>query len=341
MASSCALASRASAAGGAIAPPNPSQAPPVGPNGIYGNGGGGPDLHHVNPTPQQQASINQKIAERASWFVHNPVPAASQPSPDYPGSGGWWYANNWKLAPEPDTYNNYGANNSGGWIYNATRTNLYNNPNVHNPRTDWWGFYFDLCGPGSTTFITHTWQPSSVDNYSNNTGDGENLYSGPNNTYGWGNGWYGFLYQAAYWEINYDGGSLAWSAGYSQEQSFLNNNQSANVFTADQASNGTLTEAGFKYDLDWDLHQHGGATFTAVDTNGLKNWNYGGNVSHYISANGWNPNSSYQLTYADTADQHPAGQSTGTTYGESQATDGHSFYTNAVLGYHSDKVVMW
>lgn len=60
-------------------------------------------------------------------------------------SGNWYYANNYVLKPEPNTYDSYGSINGwgGGWIFNATHTNLSPSPSV-NPRNDTWNFYFDL-----------------------------------------------------------------------------------------------------------------------------------------------------------------------------------------------------
>jgi len=247
-------------------------------------------------------------------------------------SNGYWLANNYLLKPEPDSKNDYGNGYGGHWILNATHTDQ-SNPAAVNPRTDWNGFYYDLCGPGSTTFIAHTWEPSAVSNYSNSYGDGENLSS--NGVYGWGWGWYGFLYEAAYWEMKYSGGGVPWGTYWWKEKQFLNNNQASNYFIADPQDFGRsyLTEKNFKSDLDYDLHLHGGATMAAVDTAGLNNWS-GAHVDHFLSVNGWNPGSSW-VAYADTADQSYPGPTFGNFY-EAEST----FYVNAVRGPYSEQLVL-
>lgn len=324
--------------------------------GVAPGGDGFSDPADAAPlTAQQQSILGAKNAGRAAWEAAysgqipgsaqtGPVVASSAQRPSGAGgvtpgyqSGNWYYANNWKESPEPDPSDNYGSGYGGGWIFNATKTNR--TPSGHNPRYDTGngGFYWDLCGPGSTTFITHTWQPSAVDSYSNNVGDGEGLSS--NGVYGWGSGWYGFLCEAAYWEMQWVGkNNQNWGTAWQSEQSFLNNNQSQNYFASETAP----SNSDFKYDIDWDLQTNGGASFTAVDTVNLPNWG-GTEADHFISVNGWDP-TDQQVKYADTAYQNE-----GATYGEWPSTGGMSestFYNNALMwgSSHngvSEETVLW
>jgi len=185
------------------------------------------------PLPSAQAAAAaRKNAAQLEWLRAHPEatggPRSAQPSPYYQ-SGNWFYSNNYLSKPEPDPYDSYGSSVGGGWIFNATHTSI---SCCHNPRNDN-NFYYDLCGPGSSTFTVHTWQPANVNNYSNSTGDGEGLsYNG---VYGWGTGWYGFLYYAAYNEMQYNGGTngLWWESLDTTQRTFLNNNEGVVTFEID------------------------------------------------------------------------------------------------------------
>lgn len=341
---------------------NPSiDSPPAatGPNGIYGTGGGVHDLHPIPLTSLQRGDLSKKTALRQAFLTQHPdgidhqaIQAGGTVAPNYT-SGNWFYADNYALNPEPDPKNSYGSGYGGNWIYNATRTAAYNNPNVHNPRTDWYNFYYDLCGPGSSTFVLHTWVPSTVDNYVNSTADGENLSS--NGVFGWGNGWYGLLYEAAYREMTFigSGSTVVWGTPWSQERTYLNSKQSRNTFSADPWDEGrsSMPESYFTFDINNDLQGSGGAVMAGVDSAGLPNWR-GTHVDHFISVNGWNPsgygsntenNGTPYLNYADTADQ-----STPPTFGNFHMRE-HDFYANAIYssatnpdGSHiSEQLVIW
>lgn len=332
---------KASAAGQSPPAPAGTSAPPSCTT-LPGACGGALPVTTAPPlSPAQRNAIDNKIAAQKAWLAQHPdalgVSTSSGPataSPDYQ-SGNWYYANNYTLKPEPNTYNNYGASYGGGWIFNATHTNRTPSPSV-NPRNDTWNFYFDLCGPGSTTFTARTWDISAVRDYKNSYGDGENLSS--NGVYGWGNGWYGYLYEAAYWEMEQApaGSGLAWGTEYYAERDFLTNNQSYNVFAADpeDRGTGTLTYSNFTSDTAFDLEDYGGALVAAVDTYGLPEW---GSISvrHYVPINGWNPWNG-NLNYVDTA-WNDSGGSTFTN----RSMSANNFYNSAIDGAHSDSLVIW
>lgn len=85
------------------------------------------------------------------------------------------------------------------------------------------------------TFITRSWDPSRVDNYTNTVGDGEtvNYHDGYiwNSGKGWGQGWYGYLYDTAYHSMDWEGGT--WGTTWWREKATLNTNQPNNYFIAD------------------------------------------------------------------------------------------------------------
>lgn len=154
--------------------------------------------------------------------------------------------------------------------------------------------------------------------------------------YGWGNGWYGYMYEAAYWEMQ-QLSNLPWGTTYNNERDFLNNNQSATRFYADpedRPGSTYLNYSTFTGDMAYDLEKYGGALVASVDTVGLPNWN-GVTVSHYVSINGWDPTDG-NLNYADTA----WNDSRGSTFANERMS-AYSFWQSAIQGTHSGNLVIY
>lgn len=295
--------------------------PPITP-AVFTTGGGVPDPHPPPLSPQEHQLVAQKIAARnalVAQFRSGSTSGSTGASPFY-SSGNWYYANNYKLNREP----------SSG--YPMCGTSATPNPPNGCAANDS-HFYGNLCGPGSTTFIVHVANPSNVDNFTNST---------------WGNGWYGFLNRAAYYEMvwAYDSriGTSVWGTYWSTEKSWINQNEGANSYISDPCDTGTncnttngapyhaLSYSSFDGDLNYDLNYYGLAAMAAVDTAGLSNWN-GSHYDHFVSVNGWDP-TDHNIAYSDTGND--PGMTSGTFYPSES-----SFYNYALQGSMAEKMVLY
>lgn len=289
--------------------------------------------------PADRAAVQKKLAAQRAWLAEHPEAGAGGGSaaPYYP-SGSWYFSNNYPTngnpPPEPNSANVFGSSHGGGWHYQATKTSVSSSPSIG--ATDS-GFYYYLCGPGSMTFITRSWDSGRVDNYYNTAGDGETVNYGDGHIWnggkGWGQRWYGYLYDTAYHSMDWEGGT--WGTTWWREKATLNANQSANYFIADPydsnpgLNNNVITKSNFKGDLDYDLKGYGGAFMASVDTQYLPNWAGYGSAEHFVSVSGWNPtgggyNGVPYVKYADTADQGSTNQN--------RAISLDDFY-NSMAGY--------
>ncbi|HZU12162.1 MAG TPA: hypothetical protein VFB58_04920 [Chloroflexota bacterium] len=337
---------------------------PGSPHSAYGDGGGPaaqpstppgggaiPDRTVPVLTPAEQAVVEKKVSAQRAFLAQQSASNAQGgnrgASPGYQ-SGSWYYSNNYVLKPEPNVDDNWGWNWSAGWYFNATHTSSTSSgsigwppPNYNNDN----GFYFYMCGPGSTTFTARSWASTAVSNYSNSTGDGEGLHSTDSagaQVYGWGWGWYGYLYEAAYWEMGYSS-QYGWGTTWQSLKSFINNNDNnANTFIDDpyDEGGGTLTQSDFNGDASFDLEQYGGAIIAEVSTDSMPEWSTNSNADHFVPVNGWNTSNSY-VNWVDTAYQ--SGRSFenngGNTFGN--YNDPAYVIYDAIMGSYSSHDDLW
>lgn len=159
------------------------------------------------------------------------------------------------------------------------------------------GFYYQLCGPGSTTVIAHSINAQPVDRFRNI--EATDIHGAT-----------GFLLDAAFHELSY-GPDLryhqnTWGTYYSDERTLLSqyankygssksksgyhvdpcDDKNADCNTSYGAPWGGLSLNNLREDLLIDLSYRHRALMAAVDTSGLPWWGKGG-IDHYISIVGW------------------------------------------------------
>jgi hypothetical protein len=251
-----------------------------------------------------------------------PPNASSEWSPD--GSGVIWSPHHSEVCPEPSADDDYGDGSFTDPGTSSTCTfssdeiyplNFTKEPSARAsgdcpslttcPNTK---FYADLCGPGSGTFILHTWRPGIVDNWKNNV-TGVPRYDKPiKGTIS--TGWYSFLYHAAYrlmyWDSKYtsEGG---WNSFWTDEMRLFNDyvprswhirfRAAKDFMGKETVTNRVLTSKVFYRAVHMDLawknlgvkgSYHNGSFLAGVSTTNIFDGEPNGG-NHYIRVNGYVP----------------------------------------------------
>jgi hypothetical protein len=312
-------------------------------------------------------------------------------------SHGWIYAHNEELLPEPyptnDTtgkHDGQGNDYSARWhkdsrgriLGEAKYSSLSANGGsccsvtIHSRVTITDGeryFYGELCGPGSTAFITHTYAPAFV---SRQEHKGTVKHAGAVYHVDYGFGWYGYMYKAADNELNWEQGSH-WGTNWWYEEGFLNHQlRSVTSTRHDPGSRRYVPFQAFLADPHWvtpypgskylssftkdvavDVQTRHGALMAAVNTENLRG-RYGQPGDHFVSVMAIDKNEQ-NLKYADTGWSPPytsGGLSNPNAWGNTAAQpqgNPHEmsifdFYTQAVTdanpfpqGTHPASEMMW
>jgi hypothetical protein len=303
------------------------------------------------------------------WYKVNPTLTVYQePRPNLPSG-------NYYLQPCQGCTGNTGGNNynsaqGGGWAYPGYYGRHSNCASSHCPGSHHnrhitengtvaqeQGFYGDLCGPGSTTYILDSVAEEYVqDDYPHGSASGWGLNGARVK------GWLAQLYSAAWWEMWYLPGRAAsagtWQTWARQEKWYLNwVLRSVGNPRRYQLQNDSLSGAEkvfvehLKNDLQPGTSQSsvtrpGGSShlvpyaqryrplMTAVTTTGLPGWPGENGLSHFVSV--WGYSLAGQLGWADT-DPY--------TYGAINTMNADRYFKtymdNNTLGSGSDHRVIW
>jgi hypothetical protein len=314
----------------------------------------------VTISAAQQSQINVQLAAEAQWLAQHPYALdSSQPvpkdAPIKPNKNGY-YLTSYIAHPEPQYTSTTSVSHTVPYPYTGT---------VLAPTavisTDPMDFYHFLCGPGSITTITSSWNQKAVVKYKTSKPP---------------KGWYGFMYAAAnnvmriYQDPRYAYKDY-WGTLWQDEENYLNRwiHKKGHTFktapcetggkctsaTGDSSGASPMSEGEFLHHVAYDILALHGPLMAGVTTLWLNNWvgrvpsasgdQLNDDVDHFISIVAFRPSGKggkAMIAYADTASQ-PALQGTpvpGSTnlpsvFRAYMTRDLHSFFVNAIEEAHS------
>jgi hypothetical protein len=262
-------------------------------------------LREVPPGTLPSADLRARFAQAGIQFlayVRTPGPmqdvprtASGVPTPDYAGSGGWYYAS---VSPGPNAaycYSNGGSN---------TCSNSYQEPQKDPVGTHSSGFYANMCGPGSATkLLSHWTSPYDIVNSNPSAHYNVNWTSIP---------------QAEMLSLAVDQGMMqtndpsipgVWNTSPRDETKVINNNLTAHNYSFFYLAGsgagsyddiwgdhlGYWTTTNVDSDLTFDIPEEGVPSVLDLDARAISaGWatDYApphGAVNHLVALNGYNP----------------------------------------------------